>query len=58
MDELIPLAEVTVTQYPEVHTWRALLAYLYAATDQTDKAASGWSSSRRSGGTTSRRAAR
>ena len=38
MDELIPLAEVTVTQHPEVHTWRALLAYLYAATDQPDKA--------------------
>lgn len=38
MDELIPLAEVTVAQYPEVHTWRALLAYLYSATDQPDKA--------------------
>lgn len=38
IDELTPLAEVTVAQVPNIHTWRALLAYLYACEGATDRA--------------------
>ncbi len=37
--ELTPLAEATVAQVPNIHTWRALLAYIYACAG--DAAAAG-----------------